>query len=103
MYPYLGYLTPWYGYCPFSVQPAEKTNKEDDEHKYRCMDEENRLDEDKQSTALASETPEVTMQGHIDKVYKDDFVPGFVPNHNHGSVDYTSVEEGHVHQCLDIL
>jgi hypothetical protein len=22
--------------------------------------------------------------------------------HNHGSVDYTSVEDGHVHQCLDV-
>jgi hypothetical protein len=36
------------------------------------------------------------------EVYKDDFVNEFVPNHNHGSVDYTSVEDGHVHQCLDI-
>lgn len=35
-------------------------------------------------------------------VGKDDFVPGFVPSHNHASVDYTSVEAGHVHQCLDI-
>lgn len=35
-------------------------------------------------------------------VKKDDFVTGFVANHNHGSVDYTSVEIGHVHQCLDI-
>lgn len=33
---------------------------------------------------------------------KDDFVKGFVPNHNHGSVDYTSVEMDHVHQCLDV-
>jgi hypothetical protein len=30
------------------------------------------------------------------KVGKDDFVKGFVPHHNHGSVDYTSVEAGHV-------
>ena len=36
------------------------------------------------------------------KVGKDDFVTGFVPHHNHGSVDYTSVEAGHVHQCLDV-
>ncbi len=36
------------------------------------------------------------------KVAKDDFVKGFVPHHNHGSVDYTSVEAGHVHQCLDV-
>ncbi|MBB5323076.1 3D (Asp-Asp-Asp) domain-containing protein [Anoxybacillus tepidamans] len=36
------------------------------------------------------------------KTGKDDFVSGFVPNHNHGSVDYTSVEGGHVHQCLDV-
>jgi hypothetical protein len=35
-------------------------------------------------------------------VGKDDFVSGFVPNHNHSSVDYTSVEALHVHQCLDI-
>ena len=35
-------------------------------------------------------------------VKKDDFVMGFVPNHNHGSVDYTSVEFEHVHQCLDV-
>jgi hypothetical protein len=26
----------------------------------------------------------------------------FVPMHNHSSVDHTSVENGHVHQCLDI-
>jgi hypothetical protein len=36
------------------------------------------------------------------RVGKDDFVNGFVPHHNHGSVDYTSVESGHVHQCLDV-
>jgi hypothetical protein len=36
------------------------------------------------------------------KVSKDDFVNGLVPHHNHGSVDYTSVEAGHVHQCLDV-
>lgn len=33
---------------------------------------------------------------------KDDFVQGFVPHHNHGSVDYTGVSSGHVHQCLDV-
>ncbi|MGF6949565.1 hypothetical protein QF028_002070 [Neobacillus sp. B4I6] len=38
----------------------------------------------------------------MSKVSKDDFVQGFVPNHNHGSVDYTSVDAGHVHQCLDV-
>jgi hypothetical protein len=39
----------------------------------------------------------------MDKVIgKDDFVSGFVPDHNHSSVDYTSLEKGHVHQCLDI-
>lgn len=38
----------------------------------------------------------------VGKVGKDDFVSGFVPHHNHGSVDYTSVADGHVHQCLDI-
>lgn len=38
----------------------------------------------------------------MNKVGKDDFVSGFVPHHNHGSVDYTSVADGHVHQCLDI-
>lgn len=27
---------------------------------------------------------------------------GFVPKHNHSSVNITSVEMGHVHQCLDI-
>ncbi|WP_176541218.1 MULTISPECIES: hypothetical protein [unclassified Bacillus (in: firmicutes)] len=36
------------------------------------------------------------------KVGKDDFVNGFVPHHNHGSVDYTSMEASHVHQCLDV-
>ena len=35
-------------------------------------------------------------------VKKNDFVTGFVPEHNHGSVDYTSLVQGHVHQCLDI-
>jgi hypothetical protein len=40
--------------------------------------------------------------GNNKMVKKDDFVSGFVPNHNHGSVDYTSVEVGHVHQCLDV-
>jgi hypothetical protein len=35
-------------------------------------------------------------------VSKDTFVSGFVPDHNHGSVDYTSVAHGHVHQCLDV-
>jgi hypothetical protein len=38
----------------------------------------------------------------LSKIGKDDFVNGFVPNHNHGSVDYTGVADGHVHQCLDI-
>jgi hypothetical protein len=33
---------------------------------------------------------------------KDTFISGFVPEHNHGSVDYTSVAVGHVHQCLDV-
>jgi hypothetical protein len=36
------------------------------------------------------------------KVGKDDFVHGFVPQHNHGSVDYTGVAGNHVHQCLDV-
>jgi len=36
------------------------------------------------------------------KVGKDSFIPGFVPHHNHGSVDYTAVADGHVHQCLDV-
>ncbi|MDF2607872.1 MAG: hypothetical protein K0S34_2068 [Bacillales bacterium] len=36
------------------------------------------------------------------EVYKNDFVEGFVANHNHGSVSYTSVDDGHVHQCLDV-
>jgi hypothetical protein len=40
--------------------------------------------------------------GKLSKIGKDDFVNGFVPNHNHGSVDYTGVADGHVHQCLDI-
>lgn len=35
-------------------------------------------------------------------VSKHDFVLGAVPHHNHGSLDYTSVEAGHVHQCLDV-
>ena len=35
-------------------------------------------------------------------VSKDDFISGFVSEHNRGSVDYTSVAQGHVHQCLDI-
>lgn len=38
----------------------------------------------------------------MNRVGKADFVSGFVPNHNHGSVDYTSVAGGHVHQCLDV-
>ena len=38
----------------------------------------------------------------MERIAKDDFIQGFVPHHNHGSVDYTSVEDGHVHQCLDI-
>ncbi len=36
------------------------------------------------------------------RVSKDSFVQGFVPDHNHGSVDYTGVADGHVHQCLDV-
>jgi hypothetical protein len=36
------------------------------------------------------------------KTNKDDFVQGFVPHHNHGSVDYTGVAGDHVHQCLDV-
>ncbi|GER70327.1 hypothetical protein BpJC7_16300 [Weizmannia acidilactici] len=36
------------------------------------------------------------------KTGKDEFVSGFVPHHNHGSVDYTSLDAGHVHQCLDV-
>jgi hypothetical protein len=30
-------------------------------------------------------------------VKKDTFIQGFVPGQNHGSVDYTSVADGHVH------
>ncbi len=39
------------------------------------------------------------------EISKNDFVIGFVPEHNHGSVDYTSINHitgNHVHQCLDI-
>lgn len=32
----------------------------------------------------------------------DDKYQEFVQNHNHGSVTYTSVDDGHVHQCLDV-
>ena len=39
---------------------------------------------------------------HMNRVGKDSFTPGFVPHHNHGSVDNTSVAAGHVHQCLDV-
>jgi hypothetical protein len=35
-------------------------------------------------------------------ISKDSSVTGFVPGHTHGSVDYTSVDYGHVHQCLDV-
>lgn len=42
------------------------------------------------------------MENEEEEVYKDDFIYGFVHHHNHGSVDYTSVEDGHVHQCLDV-
>lgn len=40
-------------------------------------------------------------------ITSDSFVPGFVPEHNHGSVNYTSISRGsvspdHVHQCLDV-
>ncbi|MBK5480693.1 hypothetical protein JFV29_01820 [Peribacillus sp. TH16] len=35
-------------------------------------------------------------------VGKNVFIQGFVPNHNHRSVYYTSVDAGHVHQCLDV-
>lgn len=38
----------------------------------------------------------------VNRVGKVDFVSGFVPSHNQGSVDYTSVDVGHVHQCLDV-
>ncbi|HBI03827.1 MAG TPA: hypothetical protein DDY49_07360 [Paenibacillaceae bacterium] len=31
---------------------------------------------------------------------KNEAYPGFIPNHNHGSVNYTSVDDGHVHQYL---
>lgn len=36
------------------------------------------------------------------EIYNNSMVQGFVPEHNHGSVDYTSLEKGHVHQCLDV-
>ncbi len=54
--------------------------------------------------AEMSGQPQANMQtGAVEQeVYKDDFVTGFVPNHNHGSLDYTSIEDGHVHQCLDV-
>lgn len=35
-------------------------------------------------------------------VSKDGSYHGFVPRHTHGTVDYTSVNDGHVHQCLDV-
>jgi hypothetical protein len=38
----------------------------------------------------------------IGLILKDSSQKGFVPGHNHGSVDYTSVDYGHVHQCLDV-
>lgn len=34
------------------------------------------------------------------EIGKNGVYSGFVPNHNHGSVDYTSVNDGHVHQYL---
>ena len=30
------------------------------------------------------------------------FITGFVPNHNHSSINNTSIDAGHVHQFLDI-
>lgn len=36
------------------------------------------------------------------QIKKETFVSGFVPHHTHGSVDYTSVEQNHIHQCLDV-
>jgi hypothetical protein len=52
----------------------------------------------------APEQPELNLenQNREEEVYKDSFVRGFVPEHNHGSVDYTSVSNNHIHQCLDV-
>lgn len=69
----------WCGYCQYSIPVAKGFNKEyHDEDSCRLVHGENK------------------------EVYKDDFVSGFVPRHNHGSVDYTSLVDGHVHQCLDV-
>jgi hypothetical protein len=53
---------------------------------------------------MSEQTPSNMQNGEKEEqeVYKDDFAMGFVPNHNHGSVDYTSIEDDHVHQCLDV-
>lgn len=53
----------------------------------------------------ATEKPQINPEDQrVEKkeVYKNSMVQGFVPEHNHGSVDYTSLEYGHVHQCLDV-
>lgn len=57
----------------------------------------------KESTETSEQSP-AGMQNLVGKeeINKDQLVPGFVPCHNHGSVDYTSIADGHVHQCLDI-
>jgi hypothetical protein len=47
--------------------------------------------------------PDVNMPEEQSRVVtKESFVQGFVPHHNHGSIDYTSYVNGHMHQCLDI-
>jgi len=33
---------------------------------------------------------------------KVEIITGFVPDHNHSSIDITSIDLGHVHQYLDI-
>lgn len=60
---------------------------------------------DGKDTPSEPKKSKTSTHNHEDKdkeVYKDDFVSAFVPHHNHGSVDYTSIADGHVHQCLDV-
>lgn len=98
--------------CPYNIPCTKEYNKYYENGDFhRSVQEEqeisnaNQLTNKVQSKEITSVYPEAVTKGNANndmEAYKDDFIQGFVPNHNHGSVDYTSISEGHVHQCLDV-
>ncbi len=81
-------------------QPDENTHDSPADN-HNSLRSDSSLEEETEAPAQPESNLENPKRGE-EEVNRNSFVRGFVPEHNHGSVDYTSVEDNHVHQCLDV-